>query len=67
MNNCYFAVQMLFFCSANDFFWWAEQIFWYAGKKNLSAQYKLLPQVCCLLAKVLPPCGTSFAALWQEF
>jgi len=46
-----------YFCSANAifevqllFFWCAEQ------KKNLSAQYKLLP-----------PYGASFATFWREF
>jgi hypothetical protein len=51
-----FAVQMIFFwCAvqtfwcAVQFFWFAVQFFWFAGRKNLSAQYKLLLQVCHLM------------------
>jgi hypothetical protein len=54
-----FAVQIIFFG--------VQHKFWCAGKKNLSAQYKLLlpfgVSFCCLLARVLPPYGACFAAL----
>jgi len=33
----------------------------------MNAEYKLLPQGCRLLESVLPPYGTSFAALWHKF
>jgi len=62
--NCYF-------CSTNAIFLCAVQIFWCAGKTNLSAQYKLLPpygaSFTTLWREFLPPYGVSFAALWSQF
>ncbi len=76
MNNCYFcstnaifAVQMLFlqnkcyFCSTNAIFWCAEQKKIWARSTNF----------CRLMARVLLPYGTSFAAVqtlaasWRKF
>jgi len=63
-TNAIFEVQLLFFCVCRT-------------KKNLSGQYKLFPlygisyvtfwrEFCRLMTRVLPPYGTSFAALWPS-
>jgi hypothetical protein len=43
------------------------KLFGLQEKKILSAQFKLLPQVCRLMTRVLPPYGASFAALCTSF
>ncbi len=67
-TNAIFAVQMLFFCSTNDFLV-CQTNFLVCRKKNFERTVQTFAAIChkfCrLMARVLPPYGGSFAVFWS--